>query len=204
MPQETCHPAMIPDIPKRTLPKPNRTPSHARYAMINRDSLFTSPTYLLAITSIYLPPFFFPFTVAFLLPALGGPPSRSSKLLAWLSELDGRGGGIRPAAPGPFKAPGGALPTEAGVPAREGGFEGGPLPAGAGGPDDVGGRLPMAERLPPLATREGGPMEEGGPEAAALATRLGGPLGGGGVEAAGVAASAPPFLLTHLFRSLSK
>ena len=174
------------------------------YAMIEIHSSLHL-LYLLAITSTYLPPFFLPLTVDFLLPALGGPPSRSSKLLAWLSELDGRGGGIRPAAPGPFKAPGGALPTEAGVPAREGGFEGGPLPpSAAGGPDEVGGRLPIAERLPPLATREGGPMEEGGPEAAALATRLGGPLGGGGVEAAGDAASAPPFLLTHLFRSLSK
>lgn len=91
---------------------------------------------------------------------------------------------------------------EAGVPVREGGFED-PLPIDTGGPEEVGGRLPMAERLPPLETREGGPTE-GGPGVAALATRLGGPLGGGGVEAAGVAASAPPFLFTHLFKSLSK
>jgi hypothetical protein len=151
-------------------------------------------TYLPAMTSTYLPPFFLPpLTVPFFPPALGGPPSRSSRLLAWLSELDGRGGGIRPAAPGPLNAPGGALPTDAGVPTREGGPEG-----GKGGPDEVGGRLPA-----PLAAREGEPML-GGPGVAALATRLGGPLGGGAVEAAGVAASAPPFLLTHLFRSLSK
>jgi hypothetical protein len=91
---------------------------------------------------------------------------------------------------------------EAGVPVREGGLED-PLPPDIGGPEEVGGRLPMAERLLPLTFREGGPME-GGPGTAALATRLGGPLGGGGVEAAGVAASEPPFLLTHLFKSLSK
>jgi hypothetical protein len=148
--------------------------------------------HLPAMTSTYLPPFFLPLTVPFLPP--GGPPSKSSRLLAWLSELDGRGGGIKPAPPGPFKTPGGALPTDAGVPTREGGPEGGR----GGPPDEVGGRLPAL-----LAAREGGPMA-GRPGAAALATRLGGPLGGGGVEAAGVAASAPPFLLTHLFRSLSK
>jgi hypothetical protein len=90
---------------------------------------------------------------------------------------------------------------DAGVPVRDGGLD--PLPADIGGPEEVGGRLPMAERLLPLALREGGPME-GGPGAAPLAMRLGGPLGGGGVEAAGVAASTPPFLLTHLFKSLSK
>ena len=92
---------------------------------------------------------------------------------------------------------------EAGVPVREGGLED-PLPPDIGGPEEVGGRLPIAERLLPLTFREGGPMEGGPPGAAALATRLGGPLGGGGVEAAGVAASEPPFLLTHLFKSLSK
>jgi hypothetical protein len=165
--------------------------------LCQKEENLNHPIYLLAMTSTYLPPFFLlPLTVLFLAPALGGPPSKSSRLLAWLSELDGRGGGIKPAAPGPFSTPGGPLPIDAGVPTREGGPEGGPLPRG--GPDEVGGRLPA-----PLAAREGGPME-GGPEAAALATRLGGPLGGGGVEAAGVAASAPPFLLTHLFRSLSK
>ena len=157
------------------------------------------------MTSTYRPPFFLPpLTVPFLAPAVGGPPSRSSRLLAWLSELEGRGGGIKPAAAGPLRAPGGPLPTDAGVPVREGGLEGDPLPTDIGGPEEVGGRLPpMAERLPPLTLREGGPID-GGPEAATLVTRLGGPRGGGGVEAAGVAASAPPFLLTHLFKSLSK
>lgn len=93
---------------------------------------------------------------------------------------------------------------EAGVPEREGGLEGGPPgPAGMGGPEEVGGRLPELERPEPLAAREGGPIV-GGAEAAALAAREGGPLGGGGVAAAGVVASEPPFLLTHLLRSLSK
>jgi hypothetical protein len=72
----------------------------------------------------------------------------------------------------------------AGDPANDGGPEGGPL-AGVkvrdGGPD-MGG--------PPA----------GGP-AVALALLLGGPLGGGGVAEDGVAASAPPFLLTHFLRS---
>lgn len=162
----------------------------------------TTPSPYFAITSTYLPPFFFPFTV----PPFRGPASKSSILLAVLNELAGRiggtaappieGGRIIPA-PSPF-----VPASEAGVPTRLGGPEG-----GKPGPDPlVGGRAPGGAPVP-LPALLGGPLGGpiGGPiDPAPLATRLGGPpRGGGGVAATGAAASAPPFLLTHFFRSSS-
>ena len=148
---------------------------------------------LLAITSTYLPPLFLPFAVP---PFLGpGAPSKSSILLALLILVAGRLGGAdaggAPASPPPIgggaEADGKPVCGVAGEAAMDGGPEGGPL-AGVmtreGGPD-IGG------------PDTGGPA--GGP-AAPLALLLG-PLGGGGVAADGVAASAPPFLLTHFLRS---
>jgi len=100
-------------------------------------------------------------------------------------RLGGADAGGPPAIPpigGGAEADGKPVCGVAGDAAIDGGPEGGPL---AG-----------------VMAREGGP-DIGGPDggpAAPLALLLG-PLGGGGVAADGVAASEPPFLLTHFLRS---
>jgi hypothetical protein len=146
---------------------------------------------LLAIISTYLPfltaGFFFPPA------ALGATgPSRSSISLALLilvlGLLGGRDGGIPPDSAVTGPGCGGCALVDLWI--------GGGIPRPEGGP-------------PATEVGESGcaglPMPEGG-GIMPLAGLLGGAIdfGGGGVAAAGVAASAPPFLLTHRPRSLSK
>jgi hypothetical protein len=170
---------------------------HAQPPRLNTSKCKASKTphpipvrYYFAITSTYLPPFFF-FTVP---PTLrwppGGPLSRSSRLLALLMPVPGRLGGPLPPPfiipPGTAESGAAALPPSPGVPTRE------------GGPDPG---------IVALTILEGGPLEGGPEEPTAPLTALeGGPLarGGGGVAALAVALSSPPpFLLTHFFRSSS-
>lgn len=143
------------------------------------------------MTSTYLPPLFFPFAVP---PFRGaGAPSKSSILLALLMLVAGRLGG--PDAGGPPARP----PIGGGAEA-----EGKPVCGVAGDAviDDGPEGGPEGDPLAGVKVREGGP-DIGGPAGGAVAalTFLLGPLGGGGVAAVGVAASAPPFLLTHFLRS---
>lgn len=139
--------------------------------------------------STYRPAFFLPFAVP--APPFLGPaaPSKSSILLAVLRFVVGRVGGSDAAVGGRDGMP---LVSPPGVPALLGGpDERAPAVSGLG----IGGGPPN-----PLAVLLGGP--EGGPPAP-LTAREAGALGGGGVGD-DTASSDPPFLLTHLFKSLSK
>lgn len=144
----------------------------------------------LAITSTYLP-FFFPLPAAPL--RAWGAPSKSSIELALLKDVDGRGGGCKPA-----ELPGGvgtAAPVE-----TDRGPSGGGIPnaEGAGLPGIDGGGAP-AEDPGRLLTLGG--IAAGG-TLAVLGVRLGGagPRGGGGVPRTG-ALLLGSFLLTHFFKS---
>ena len=142
-----------------------------------------------AMTSTYLPPFFF-----FALGPLRacGAPSKSSMLLAVLIPVPGLEGG--PDANGGLASAGGlAGPSLSdgtpGVLARD------PGPPIGGGIDELRGGIEVGGRRP-----VGGPAGWFGPPDALRAV-AGGPLGGGGVAAGFDASDGPAFLLIHFLSS---
>lgn len=135
------------------------------------------------------------------MPPLRAPPgpSRSSRDPALpLAAVDGRDGGP----PGDALDAGGIPPPSGGIP------PGDPSPAGVVAPDALTAPTGGVEASGGVMILAGVPLAlRGGGIDAPLAEREGGPLGGGGAAAdaatTGPGASAPAFLLTHFFVSVS-